>query len=92
LSNGLSGINFSAGSTRAYTYDGAGNVLTDSRGAGYAYTYDAAGRMATMSINGVLQGSYKYDFAGRQAVRTIAGRGDVIRLPGRPTRVQVNKS
>jgi hypothetical protein len=48
--------------------------------------------MATMSINGVLQGTYKYDFAGRQAVRTIAGRGDVIRSPGRPTRVQVNKS
>jgi hypothetical protein len=23
-----------------------------------------------MSINGVLQGTYKYDFAGRQAVRT----------------------
>jgi hypothetical protein len=23
-----------------------------------------------MSINGVLQGTYKYDFAGRQAIRT----------------------
>jgi RHS repeat-associated protein len=77
-SNRLSGINLSTGGTRAYTYDGAGNVLTDSRGAGYSYTYDAAGRMATMSINGVLQGSYKYDFAGRQAVRTIAGTGITI--------------
>jgi YD repeat-containing protein len=70
-SNRLSGINLAAGGTRAYTYDGAGNVLTDSRGAGYAYTYDAAGRMASMSINGVLQGTYKYDFAGRQAIRTM---------------------
>jgi RHS repeat-associated protein len=26
--------------------------------------------MASMSINGVLQGTYKYDFAGRQAIRT----------------------
>jgi RHS repeat-associated protein len=69
-SNRLSGINLATGGTRAYTYDGAGNVLTDSRGAGYAYTYDAAGRMASMSINGVLQGTYKYDFAGRQAIRT----------------------
>jgi RHS repeat-associated protein len=34
-------------------------------------SHGAAGRMATMSINGVLQGSYKYDFAGRQAVRTL---------------------
>jgi YD repeat-containing protein len=69
-SNRLSGINLAAGGTRAYTYDGAGNVLTDGRGAGYAYTYDAAGRMASMSINGVLQGTYKYHFAGRQAIRT----------------------
>jgi RHS repeat-associated protein len=64
--------------TRAYTYDGAGNVLTDSRGAGYAYTYDSAGRMASMSINGVLQGSYRYDFAGRQAIRVIAATGVTI--------------
>ena len=70
-SNRLSGINLATGGTRAYAYDAAGNVVSDSRGAGYAYTYDAAGRMATMSINGVLQGSYKYDFAGRQAVRTL---------------------
>jgi RHS repeat-associated protein len=51
---------------------------TDSRGAGYAYTYDAAGRMASMSINGVLQGSYRYDFAGRQAIRVIAATGVTI--------------
>ena len=70
-SNRLSGINLATGGTRAYAYDAAGNVVSDSRGAWYAYTYDAAGRMATMSINGVLQGSYKYDFAGRQAVRTL---------------------
>lgn len=69
-SNRLSGITLAAGGTRAYTYDAAGNVITDSRGAGYAYTYDAAGRMASMSINGVLQGTYNYDFAGRQAIRT----------------------
>jgi YD repeat-containing protein len=56
-SNRLSGINLAAGGTRAYTYDGAGNVLTDSRGAGYAYTYDAAGRMASMSINGIRRGN-----------------------------------
>jgi YD repeat-containing protein len=77
-SNRLTGINLATGGTRAYTYDGAGNVLTDSRGAGYAYTYDPAGRMASMSINGVLQGSYRYDFAGRQAIRVIAATGVTI--------------
>jgi RHS repeat-associated protein len=76
--NRLTGINLATGGTRAYTYDGAGNVLTDSRGAGYAYTYDSAGRMASMSINGVLQGSYRYDFAGRQAIRVIAATGVTI--------------
>ncbi len=34
--------------------------------------------MASMSINGVLQGSYKYDFAGRQAIRTTASTGVTI--------------
>ncbi len=29
--------------------------------------------MATFSINGVLQASYKYDFAGRQVVRALSG-------------------
>jgi hypothetical protein len=48
--------------------------------------------MATMLINGALQGSYKYATSAWQAIRTIAGRGDVIRSPGHPTRVQVNKS
>jgi RHS repeat-associated protein len=34
--------------------------------------------MASMSINGVPQGTYKYDFAGRQAIRTIASTGITI--------------
>jgi RHS repeat-associated protein len=35
-------------------------------------------RIASMSINGVLQGSYRYDFAGRQAIRVIATNGVTI--------------
>lgn len=34
--------------------------------------------MASMSINSVLQGTYKYDFAGRQPIRTIASTGVTI--------------
>ena len=63
---------------RAYTYDEAGNVLTHSRGAEYSYTYNAAGRMASMSINGALQGSYQHDGLGRRAIRTVAGAGITI--------------
>ncbi len=73
--NRLTSIAQGGGGTRAYAYDAAGNVVSDSRGAGYAYTYDAAGRMATMSINGVLQAEYKYDFAGRQAIRKLPQQG-----------------
>ena len=52
--------------------------MAQSAGRTRAQTHDAAGRMASMSINGVLQGSYKYDFAGRQAIRTIAATGVTI--------------
>ncbi len=77
-SNRLSTISLGAGGNRAFTYDAAGNVTYDDRtGGGYGYTYDAAGRMATFSINGVLQASYKYDFAGRQVVRALSS-GAVI--------------
>ena len=34
--------------------------------------------MASFSINGVLQASYKYDFAGRQAIRTLVSSGVTI--------------
>ena len=77
-SNRLQTISLGGGGGRAFTYDAAGNTLTDSRGAGYSYTYDSAGRMASMSINGVLQGQYKYDFAGRQAIRTLTSTGQTI--------------
>jgi YD repeat-containing protein len=70
-SNRLGSISLAAGGTRAFTYDAAGNVVSDNRGAGFGYTYDAAGRLSELRINGVLQAQYRYDFAGRQAVRTL---------------------
>jgi YD repeat-containing protein len=71
-SNRLSGISLATGGTRGFTYDLAGNVVSEARtGGAYAYTYNAAGRMAEFRINGVLQASYQYDAMGRQAIRTL---------------------
>ena len=56
-----------------------GNVTTENRTDGaYTYTYDSAGRMASFSVNGVLQATFKYDFAGRQAIRTLVSSGVTI--------------
>ena len=64
-SNRLSTINLALGGTRGFTYDAAGNVISEARSGGaYAYTYNAAGRMETFSINGILQASHKYDAMG----------------------------
>jgi RHS repeat-associated protein len=71
-SNRLSMINLATGGTRGFTYDAAGNVITEARPGGtYSYTYNAAGRMAEFRINDVLQATYKYDAMGRQAIRTL---------------------
>lgn len=71
-SNRLDTVTLGAGGSRVFTYDGIGNVTNEARtGGAYSYTYDSAGRMASFSIGGVLQASYKYDFAGRQVVRAL---------------------
>jgi RHS repeat-associated protein len=78
-SNRLSGITLGAGGARGYSYDASGNVTAETRpGATYGYTYDSAGRMASFSLGGVTQATYKYDFAGRQAIRTLVTTGQTI--------------
>ena len=67
-------VTLGSGGSRGFVYDAAGNGTLDNRtGGAYTYTYDSAGRMATFSINGVLQASYKYDYQGRQVVRALSG-------------------
>ena len=71
-SNRLGTVTLGGGGSRVFTYDGMGSVTNEARtGGAYGYAYDSAGRMATFSIGGVLQASYKYDFAGRQVVRAL---------------------
>ncbi|WP_284164820.1 RHS repeat domain-containing protein [Frigidibacter sp. SD6-1] len=77
-SNRLTTVSAGAGAPRAFTYDAAGNVITDQRGGlAYGYGYNAAGRLSAVSLGGVVQGSYRYDALGRQVSRTLAS-GQVI--------------
>jgi RHS repeat-associated protein len=56
---------------RSFTYDTAGNTLTDS--ASYSATYDASGRLATLTKAGVTT-TYTYNAFG-QRVRKVSSTG-----------------
>ncbi|MEO0972371.1 MAG: RHS repeat-associated core domain-containing protein, partial [Pseudomonadota bacterium] len=80
-SNRLESVAFAAGGARNFTYDDAGNVLTDERdGQVYSYTYNAANRMESFSIDGVLQEEYLYNALGQQVVRRLATTGKSIHV------------
>ncbi len=61
---------------RSFTYDGAGNMLSDSRlGNVYAYTYNAANRLKTVSFQGNLVGTYTYNGGEQLIQRVITNSG-----------------
>jgi len=65
--------------TLDYTYDSAGNVISDNRlGDIYTYTYNAANRLSSVSLNGVLQAEYKYNVLGQQVWRKLHPSGQII--------------
>ena len=77
--NRLASIAEVGGHTRSFTHDAAGNVTYDNRsGGGFGYTYNAANRMDSMSINGVVQATYKYNALGQQVIRDLTQAGQVI--------------
>ncbi len=78
-SNRLSGISEAATPVRQFTYDGAGNVISENRlGDIYTYTYNAANRLSSVSLNGVLQAEYKYNALGQQVWRKLVPSGQII--------------
>jgi len=78
-SNRLSDISEAAAPVRSFTYDSAGNVISENRlGDIYTYTYNAANRMSSMSLNGVLQAEYKYNALGQQVWRKLHPSGQII--------------
>ena len=70
--NRLTSVALGAGGSRAFTYNLAGSVTSDTHsGTVYNYIYDKAGRMITSSLGGVLQAEYVYNHRGQQAIRRL---------------------
>jgi hypothetical protein len=56
---------------RTVTNDGAGNIITDTRGATtYNYRYNNRGRLDQLTIGSTVTANYTYDGLERMAVRT----------------------
>jgi RHS repeat-associated protein len=56
---------------RTLGFDGAGNIITDTRGpTTYNYEYNNRGRLSQLTIGSTLTASYTYDGLERMAVRT----------------------
>ncbi|TFH48601.1 MAG: RHS repeat protein, partial [Lysobacterales bacterium] len=57
----------------AFTYDAAGNTLTDGPG-GHAFTYDNTNRLVQVRVGGVLQATHTYNAHG-QRVKKVEATG-----------------
>jgi YD repeat-containing protein len=58
--------------TRSFTYDDAGNILSDlNDGVTTAYTYNHAGQLETVTVQGSERGLYVYNALGQLASRTV---------------------
>lgn len=80
ISNRLQSI-VDGGSTRALSYDAAGNVTADNLdGSVYGYTYNAANRMESFSVGGVLEAEYLYNALGQQVVRRLIPSSQTIHV------------
>ncbi|HYB83300.1 MAG TPA: RHS repeat-associated core domain-containing protein [Mycobacterium sp.] len=73
-SNLLTQITQGATTVRSLTYDGAGNIVGDSRsGTLYGYAYNDRNRLAQVSVGGQVTASYVYDGLERMAIRSAPG-------------------
>ncbi len=58
---------------RSFAYDGAGNVMADTRGSTtYNYRYNKRGRLDELTIGSTVTADYTYDGLERLAIRTTA--------------------
>jgi RHS repeat-associated protein len=58
---------------RSYTYDGAGNIITDVRpGETFGYTYNKRNRLASVTRNAVAYATYGYNALEQLTTRTTA--------------------
>ncbi|HSE42425.1 MAG TPA: RHS repeat-associated core domain-containing protein [Acidobacteriota bacterium] len=69
-SNPLNGQRLQSDSTKTYTYDFNGNVVSDGT---YTYTWNREDRLTGISGGG-LTITYKYDYLGRRSSKTVGGQ------------------
>ena len=69
-SNQVSSVTQGGTTVRAFGYDAAGNITSDTRsGTAYAYTISQAGRIAQVTVGGTVKANYLYDGSNRLSVR-----------------------
>ncbi len=69
-SNRISSTVIAAATERAFTYDGAGNIASDTRnGTAYTYAYNKRNRLNTVTVAGSLKGTYTYNGMEQLAIR-----------------------
>jgi RHS repeat-associated protein len=75
-SNRLTGITENTAAFRTYTYDNAGNTLTETRpGESFAYAYNNRNRLASVTRNTLAYASYTYNALEQLTSRTTAAVG-----------------
>jgi RHS repeat-associated protein len=75
-SNGLNSMTENTAAFRSYTYDNAGNTLTETRpGESFAYTYNKRNRLASVTRNTVAYASYTYNALEQLTSRNTSAVG-----------------
>jgi RHS repeat-associated protein len=76
LSNRITGMTENAAALRSYAYDGAGNIVSDTRpGEIFAFSYNARNRPASVTRNSVAYASYSYNAFEELVARSTTAPG-----------------
>jgi RHS repeat-associated protein len=76
VSNRITGMTENSAALRDYTYDAAGNILTDTRpGEALAFTYNARNRPASVTRNSVAYATYGYNALEQLVSRSTSAAG-----------------
>ena len=77
--NRITGMTENGAALRTYSYDNAGNIITDVRpGESYAYTYNKRNRLSAVTRNGVAYATYTYNALEQLTSRTTSAAGGPV--------------